>query len=369
MKIGIITFHASFNYGSMLQAWALQTYLKELGHQVEIVNYRSAIQRKIYYRPFEWDNRYSMLSSLKRLLFYPASICPLKRKWERFDDFLNTQLNITEEYRSEQALGDAHLDYDLLICGSDQIWGTAPDATTAYYGNFADGKTRKISYAASFGQQPEQVDVERVRKNLRGFAAISVREERSRLFLQKHHLAEDVAVACDPTLLLDAEEYGTLMSSTPLIEDSYIFFYTPVGLPIEYFEIAERLARETGLPVITERAYYPKDLRRFSHIRNHIVTGPCEFLNLIKHARYVLGGSFHLQVFSILFEKDFYCINGDRDSRTNNLLAALGLQQRIVSLSHASKALDSEPIDWQRVKYAMKTMRESSTDFLNRYTK
>ena len=123
MKIAIVTFHASFNYGSMLQAWALQTYLQSLGHNAIIVNYRSKVQRETYHKPIDFHNIANSLSSCKRLLTFPESIRPLLRKWHLFDDFLCQELHLTAEYHS---LCDIRRQdwssFDLLICGSDQIW-------------------------------------------------------------------------------------------------------------------------------------------------------------------------------------------------------------------------------------------------------
>ncbi len=368
MKIGVITFHASHNYGSMLQAWALQTYLENQGLTVEIVNYRSIYQKKIYYKPFELGNKYSMASSLKRLLFYPSSIKQLYKKWHLFEDFMHTNFHVSDELNTIDQLQFSTWHYDLLICGSDQIWNTnAPDATEAYYGNFINKRTRKISYAASFGQYPDKVDISSVHKNLKNFDAISVREEKSKDLLIKYGIADDVKVVCDPTLLLDAHHYDSLIDDEPIIKESYIFFYTPVGLPLEYFSIAEHLAEQTGLPVITERAYYPKDLKPFKHIKNHIATGPREFLNLVKNATYVIGGSFHLQVFSILFQKDFYCINGDKDSRTNGLLSKVGLQNRIISLEKPDDYVLETICYGEDVKKAIFSYRKSSMEYLSMY--
>ena len=93
MKIGIITFHASFNYGSMLQAWAMQTYMENLGHVVEIVNFRSKAQKNMYHRPIDSSSLINILSGFKRMLLHPSSILPLNKKWKLFDDFLNSQRN------------------------------------------------------------------------------------------------------------------------------------------------------------------------------------------------------------------------------------------------------------------------------------
>lgn len=100
MRIGIITFHASHNYGSMLQAWALQTYLEKQGHQVEIVNYRSNIQRIVYHKPICFVNGDVALASMKRLLMYPQSIRPLYKKWHLFEIFLTDELKTTKEFHS-----------------------------------------------------------------------------------------------------------------------------------------------------------------------------------------------------------------------------------------------------------------------------
>lgn len=363
MKIGIITFHASFNYGSMLQAWALQTYLESKGHEVQIVNYRSRLQRLTYHKPLDFHNLENSLSSCKRLLLYPSSINLLNRKWHLFDDFLHNELHLTREYHTVKELEQANFDFDLLVCGSDQIWNTnAPDSGEAYYGNWFKG--RKISYAASFGQYPEKIDMNFVKGQLKDFSALSVRETKTMSALVEARLAKNIAVVCDPTLLLPVEAYHGLAAGEPVIKGRYIFFYTPVGMPYEYFAIANHLAEKTGMEVITEKAYYPKDLRSYPHIHEYLPTGPREFLNLVKNATVVCGGSFHLQVFSILFHKEFYCINGDKDARTNNLLRKCGLEDRIISLDKKSEMSAGVSICWDGVDERLKTERKNSEEWL-----
>jgi hypothetical protein len=195
---------------------------------------------------------------------------------------------------------------------------------------------------------------------------LSVREEKSKEFLIGNRIAENVSVACDPTLLLKGSDYDMLMTEKPLINGDYMFFYTPVGLPTEYFKIANTIADKFGLKVITERAYYPKDIKSFRHIVNYPEVGPCEFLNLIKNATCICGGSFHLQVFSILFRKNFYCINGDKDSRTNNLLTKLGLTNRVISLSNPDEFASME-IDYNGVIERLEEYKKASVAFLNEY--
>lgn len=366
MKIGVITFHASHNYGSMLQAWALQTYLEKQGHEVEIVNYRSKIQRLVYHKPISFGRYDVALASIKRLFLYPQSIRPLYKKWHLFENFLMEELKTTKEYHNMEELSTLRNRYDLLICGSDQLWNTnAPDSVEAYYGNWHNGK--KISFAASLGQEPEKCNCEFLHQQIRGFDAVSLREQRSMDFLVQNKIIKKGFIVCDPTILLDAQDYDSIVSDEPLIKDDYVFFYTPVGLPYAYFDIASNIGRELGCKVLTEKAYYPKDINKYGNIESYIPTGPKEFLNLIRFAKCVCGGSFHLQVFSVLFRKDFYCINGDKDSRTNHLMNLLGLQDRIISLSdpklHAP--LNVEPM--KNVEQAIKEHREASYRFLAQF--
>lgn len=367
MRIGIITFHASHNYGSMLQAWALQTYMQEFGHHVEIVNFRSKIQKIIYHKPLSFARTDVALASLKRLLLFPSSIKSLYKKWHLFEEFLHHELNLSKEYESYSDLVRETHNYDLLICGSDQIWNTnARDSGDAYYGNWFKG--RKMSYAASMGQYPERCNANYLKEQIKGFEKISVREERTKRFLIDNGIANDASVVCDPTLLLDAEQYDALAGDEPLLKGDYVFFYTPVGMPYEYLAIASEIGRRMGCRVVTEKAYYPKDISQYGNIEEYIPTGPKEFLNLIKYAKCVCGGSFHLHVFAILFKKNFYCINGDKDSRTNNLLGLLGLKNRIVSLHTPSGINYRDIIDYDDVFERIKTIRKQSYFYLSIYS-
>lgn len=365
MRIGIITFHASFNYGSMLQAWALQTYLRNCGYDVEIVNYRSKIQRETYHKPIDFCNKANALSSLKRILLFPQSIFPLNKKWHLFDNFLHTELSLSHVVHTLEELYKYRWNYDLLICGSDQIWNTnAPDSGEAYYGNWFHG--RKIAYAASFGQYPENVKWDFINSQLNNFGAIGLREEKGQKWLLEKNTQKmmNVEVVCDPTLLLDVSCYDKLIDGEPLIQDDYIFFYTPVDIPYDYFKIAKDLGKRFGCKVITEKAYYPKDIKRFG-IEEYLMVGPREFLNLVKNATYVVGGSFHLQVFSILMHKNFFCINGDKDARTNYLLKYVGLSNRIISVDNPTFVDSPQICNWCEVDAKLKTYCNYSKNWLN----
>ena len=335
MKIGVITFHASFNYGSMLQAYALQTYLQREGHEVEIINYRPKKQKIGYPKSVEFSSLHNAKQSIMRLLLAPSTIKPLNQKWHLFDKFMHEKLNLTKEYNTLDELKGANFDYDVLITGSDQIWNTnAFDFSEAYFGTFVDNNhTMKVAYAPSMGPEPEKQNVEYLRFLLKDFKAVSVREERTKDFLVNNSICDNVSIVLDPTMLLDASDYAQLYDDKPLIDGQYIFYYTPGSCPRhEFLQEAAYIGKQLNLPVICDTCYTPKALNNYDNIKPYIATGPAEFLNIIKNATVVCGASFHLIVFSIIFRKNFYCMNGDVDSRMNNLMKTLHLENCIWSI-------------------------------------
>lgn len=369
MKIGIITYHASHNYGSMLQAWAMQRYCEKVGHRAEIINYRSSAQKKMYFKPFEWGNKNAWKSSLKRLLLYPSSFRGLNTKWHLFEDFLCKELHLTQEYNTVEQLYQAKFDYDLVIVGSDQIWNTdglgSGECTEAYFANFVN--CPKISYAASFGPDVSHIKVDFIRKHLKGFQALSVRENAGKQFLIENGLSDDVKIVCDPTLLLGCQDYYSLIDDNPLVKEEYIFFYTPHAVPRAYFPIANQIGEKLGLPVLTDRAYYPNDIKQYKYIRNYPEVGPKEFLNLVKNAKLILGGSFHMLVFSLLFHKDFYSINGDVDERTKNLLSIVALSDRAISLKNGLPRSSMNVASFDKADNVLNKLKSDSEFFLSKF--
>lgn len=339
MKIGIITFHASFNYGSMLQAYALQTFLERQGNKVEIINFRTQVQKDMYSWPlFKFSRHPHIKSSLKRILLEPSSILPLCKKWCLFDKFLHTYLHITKEYSTVEELEQANFNYDMLITGSDQIWNAdCGDYSEAYFGNFVPSTMPKIAYAVSMGPHPETKNPVYYKTVVKNFKAISVREERTKDFLVNNGIYNNVEVVLDPTMLLAKDDYLKLIGDKPLINRDYLFYYTPFGPNYPLLDEAVDIAEQKNLPVICDNSYWPRALKNYPTVKTYSATGPIEFLNLIKNAKVVCGGSFHLMIFSIIFGKEFYSIGGDVDSRVQNLAKLAGVEDRIWSLTDMTR--------------------------------
>lgn len=336
-SVGIITFHASHNYGSMLQAYALQQTLLKMGFDCEIINFRTQRQRD-FYKPIFW--RGSFLGKIKRTLFYLPFCLPLIKKYQLFERFLREELILSDkEYTSLEELDKADLKYDYYISGSDQIWSVGClDFDWAYFLPFVkEGKGKKIAYAPSMGALPEMTDAKnhliKIKDLLGKYDAVSVREQRAALWLSRN-VGKDYPVMLDPTLLLTYNDWNDRGSYKPLIKGKYIFLYKPFACSNELvFEYADILSKKLNIPVVVSQIYPGWENNKWVIKKNfqlHLLIGPNEFLNLCRNATLVIGKSFHLVVFSIIFQKPFYTVDGKQDGRIAELLSLTGLEDRVI---------------------------------------
>lgn len=326
MKTGIITFHASHNYGSMLQAYALQQTVLSLGHECEIINFRT-LRQKRFFRPFY---RKSLFRAKIKALLYPRLAINDKRKWHLFERFMKENYHLTAaEYATFDQLRDAQLGYDAIICGSDQIWNTMCfDHDPAFFLGFTDN-AKKIAYAPSMGPVPESAVEHRfdndIRDALESFSHISVRESATADRIEAI-TAKRPPVVLDPTLLLTPAKWDALVPAKRPHPKDYILVYTP-WYNGDVMAEAASIASKWDIDVIVTQSAYSHLWRNNTHFHFLNAVGPIEFLSLIKNARLVMGTSFHAVVFSILLTRPFYAIGGMEDARISTLLSATGLQQ------------------------------------------
>lgn len=331
MNIGAITFHGSHNYGSMLQAYALQTFVVSLIQEAhipgkyQIINYRSDVQKKLYQPPLPGD---SMKSILKWLMYLPYKRA-IDLQNRKFEQYITERLQLTEECSSADELPQIASRFDVLLAGSDQIWNVrAKDFHFAYLFQGCHG--RKVSYASSLGPLPidwSQYDVKEYAALLRGFSSVSVREEASRRILAP--LVEDVPIELmpDPVFLLSAEEWRKLESDAH--PDRYILFYC-LEPSREHVRLAHRLSKRLGLPVVSTGYRNIKDW--LNPFIKQYDAGPCDFLSLIDHADVVLTSSFHGTAFSLIYGKPFWAIDGLSDARIRDLLVKFGAERNHLPL-------------------------------------
>ena len=182
MKIKTLTTYNVYNYGASLQAYALMTYLSQLGHDVEIINYQPEyLTRKYNYKwvnPESKMSRYALTRVVYRILKFLQRQTTLANK-RLFDNFTHHMLHETTQlYHTFDELQKNPPEADVYIVGSDQIWNIFYEAgrDPVFYLEFVDSGKR-ISYAASFSYiDIDEENCERIARSLSKFDAVSVRE-------------------------------------------------------------------------------------------------------------------------------------------------------------------------------------------------
>lgn len=348
-KIGIITFHRSYNYGSMLQAYALQQILKENGHDNEIIDFALPIQEN-HYNSNPWNSKYWYKKIIK-LLYYLPYANSLKNKKKLFQSFLSENLSLSSKrYYKNSELND--LKYDAIITGSDQIWNPECfEFDWSYYCDFRfSGK--RLSYAASMGPG-EWDNIEETRKKLKDclskYQSILVRESGTKQKI-KDLTGLESKVVLDPTILLSKEKWIELIGKEPLIKGDYILFYSPFYRE-KPFDIVEGIGGKSNIPIISTLSYNYGHDRKYNNLKKYWDCGPKEFLNLCLHARYIIGYSFHMVAFSIIFQKPFWIVDGVKDNRISQLLKIAKLEERSLSSiqDFEEKKRSEKPIDFENV--------------------
>jgi hypothetical protein len=359
MKIGLLTFHSAHNYGAVLQAYATQEKVKELGHHIEVIQYNPdyLIKQKLF--PVSKNN--SLVINIKLiaegLITFSSKL--LRRK--KFEKFITNKLQLSaKQYFSKPF--QTNLDYDIFIMGSDQIWNCklTKGFDKVYLGNFeAKPTTKKITYAASMSHYDlTDVQSSEFATLIENFDQISVREEDLQEFLSKNY-HKNSTIVVDPTFLLNAEKWSA-MAEKPKTDKKYVLVYS-VDLRNDALRIAQNIAKEIQAEVIELSMNVDKN-----GLKNKYQTAsPEAYVGLFEKAAFVVTSSFHGTAFSVIFNKPFYSIahGSDKDSRQKTILKSLGVLDRFI-------AKDSNPsfktLDYTIPNQKLNVLREKSIAFFKK---
>lgn len=355
MRIGILTYHRAYNYGAVLQCYALQQYLISQGHDVEVIDYRQC-WIDAFYKPFS-------ICVLKYYINRPKAIVRYI-----FSFFRRTKVARNkhfESFRSEfikqsscpvYTMGDIPDNYDAYIIGSDQLWGKGCMANTldsVYLGNFSHiNGAIIIGYAISSDRDSikKLYDENRLKKSLNNFLFLSFRESSISRYIQTL-TGISYPVTIDPTLLLDEEIWEPLINKKWEKKNFVAIYQVRGGRKNKYilYHKAKLMAKMFGnCPIIDLSDMY------FS------VT---DFLSIIKYAKFVVTSSFHATVFSIIFKTPFYAIkhNDSKDHRYVYLCSALGLEKQCIDKDYDALEIG---VDFANVDTYLGVLRQHSIDFL-----
>ena len=366
--IGIITYHHYYNYGTMLQALALQEKVEQLGYQAELID-------------FKQDNslsRYEMLKlRIKRMPVYikerkkyralADSREKIKEKNELFEQFYKTYLHVgKKKYTTTQQLMENPPVYDGYVVGSDQTWNPfVANSPEAFFLPFVENKSKKGSYGPSLAVKSLSDEKEKeYRKKLSNFSFLSCREQDGAQLLSRI-TQKEVKCVLDPTLLLSAKEWGKYCEFE-IPKEPYILVYF-LGEKSEHRRAVEKIQKLTNWKIISLPAAY---LEMENNDYKKVWGGPKEFLSLIRGAALICTDSFHGTMFSINFQRNFFsfCKSSDSEESSENsrLYSALnifGLSNRII---HNMDNLTAEDIsiDYKNVIPILEERRRDSIEYL-----
>lgn len=342
MKIGILTFHKTDNYGAMLQAYALSYYLRNLGYTVYFIDYCPA---------YVYEKRFMKRKISGRIKGYIKNIIFSKlrrKKYENFSEFIDS-------YIQTISLSEVP-NLDMVIIGSDQVWNTQLTDYDSYYMGKGLNCKKIVAYAVSCGNLSE-IDSKTCllyKACLSKLACVSVREQSAKMTLDKL-LDKSCQQTLDPTLLVDNIAFRAINKKPE--NSNYILVYDAANRNILNF--AENIARRMGKSVVAMSCDIAMR-NRSKLIQDASVE---EFLGYIANADLIISTSFHGCALSLSYEKDFYCINtGEIASRSAELLNLLGLSERFIDLF---TDVTITHIDYKKVNMKLNKMREESENFLS----
>ena len=379
MKIGILTlFFNNMNWGGVLQGYALKTYLERRypNATVDILKYQSG-KNIVYSSRFQQALQYSPVEILKRLSqkkekeTHTDTRKILEKRAELFLAFTADNTSNPRVYTDSNLIHAAE-EYDVLICGSDQIWN--PNVSKpGYYLQSVTDECVKVSYAASIAR--DSLTKHEQRKMLpliKGFDAVSVREKTAKQFLEDYSGGRlSVEEVLDPALMLTKEDW-TQLSGIGCSDKKYAlcFFFSD---SLDYRRHIENYCQERGLEIkliaFAKNEYLESDTQ--GEGERLFDVGPREFIQLFQEAHCVFTDSFHGAVFSILFSKPFCVFERDKNnkvsknSRLYDLLRKFDLYDRLVTDCLQLAAVLNNPIDFSAVDEKLNNYRLYSDRFLS----
>ena len=358
MKIGILTFHCAVNYGAVLQAYGLQEYLRSLGHEVYVIDYRPDYLT-VPYRPFKYSSgSYSSVIQRIKGLVRACLVYPICRKRNKnFSGFINKELKL---YKLD--FDNRFNDFDAFIFGSDQIWNPRipKGIDEVFIGKFpaALGK-RLIAYAPSVGSVKNLCDEDLVwlEDVINHFKMISVREQSLAAFIRNKFNKEVISVL-DPVLLAGSSVFERIVAVKKVAKPYLLLFQIWKNEQVSLY--AEKAARKMGMQFV-EIVSWSESVKDRS-LKQYL--SPEEFLGYFKNASYVITSSFHGTAFSILFKKNFNVVRSDdllKDERAFSLLKSLGMENRMCSVDTPFTCSD---VDYSLAEEKLQEIRKSSVKYL-----
>ena len=374
--IGLCTSYKINNYGTKLQAYAVQEKIKELGYDFEIINFDRRSDMRINKLCSRYLNYHFIKSKIRSANDRSKVLIKdkLKIRIDAINSFDSTHYKTTKLIKGYHALNEYSKKFEALICGSDQIWLPSNINNPTAILEFGSDNIRRIAFAPSFGiEKLPNNKKKQYKKFLSKFNYLSVREQAGQKII-KDLIGKDIPVISDPTLSVSKSVWDNLIKQgRKEIHEKYVFCYF-LGSNEEHRKKVYEIAKRENLKIITLPHFkeYNECDEKYTDLRLYDVT-PVDFIQLISNAEYVFTDSFHSTVFSILYHKNFYVFEryseSDKksaNSRIYSLLNILGIEERLLSPKNNYDEPENKIINYDIVDQKLSLLREKTDDYLKK---
>lgn len=367
MRVGLVPLlYNEYNYGGVLQFYALQRILKSNNIECDIIFFNNDEKAFCLELPVRKKILLNIKIALYKIIYGKHSVTEkniieenIKKRKLKIDAF--------KQLHYSQVVNEASIsysDYDAIVCGSDQIWN--PNwARRRCFLEFVPDEINKVIYAASLGcESMSKEQKAQFEPRIERLQYVSLREQSGKAILDSFIKDKDIKVVLDPTLLLLPEDWNNIVVEPK--EKGYVFTYF-LGKYDDKIEYIGEFAKRKGLKII--------NIPFASGEKNDDVcfgdlqikdADPGEFIGLIKNAEYIFTDSFHACVFSVLFKKEFYAFQRDNSKkmqgRINTLLYNFNLPNRFIEVGTDLDMISS--IDYQNNDMIQESLRGDSLAFL-----
>ena len=317
-RIGVMTFLHNGNYGSSLQAFALQTVIRNMGHECIHINYRPDLKEKVW-NLLRTGNSPRLLLDGSRKRKVQAEQKGMQEKLKRIEGFYCRSMELSPVCRNRKELSQIAGQFDILMCGSDQIWNPVW-LNPAYLLDFGDPEQTRIAYAASMGinTMPGRRKQKIIRRRTMLFDAVSVREEEGARLLVSI-TGNRPPVMPDPVCLLKREEWERIGRPNGKTGPYMLCYF--IGENAAYWERVRFLCEKKGLkPLVipvTSESYRQTSFELLDG------AGPEEFISAVAEAEMICTDSFHGLAFGTIFKKPVDLIrryaDDDRESKNSRV--------------------------------------------------
>lgn len=372
-KVGLITYHAGYNYGSAFQTFATYRTLEMLGADVTIINYRPQSQKDNYCLL----RRKMGIKTLINDIFLLPIAKKRKKRFDGFESFIQRRYKLTQEFCSPENFDKVCADFDVVVSGSDQLFNIRSE-DLANHGwalmkpyLLHDVKCKKVSYASSINDLSDD-ELGLIAEDLYRFDYLSSREACSATRMEKF-LKKSVVAVIDPTLLCDREfwdkEIGLECDSK---EDYILYFAVNSGLRCGFKLVYNDLQRINPIArKLKCKIYVVTPFANVYFAGNQVVNiqdkSPEEFLKILNGAKLVFTKSYHGIALSISLNKDFYFLPdiGSTDVRKMDLLKRVGLENRAIEDIH-ELTFQEMRIDYSDINQRVQELKRKSLKYLDK---